>query len=67
MPMPALTHRTFSDNTSISGSNAGMGTDRASRQIKKALSKISLESIFRLNIAKQLSGDGNSSVIDARS
>ncbi len=67
MPMPALTHRTFSDNTSISGSNAGQGTDRASRQIKKALSKISLESIFRLNIAKQLSGGDGGNSIDARS
>lgn len=46
-PMQALTQRTVSDNYSIH-------TDQSSSalQIKKALSKISLKSQFRLNIAK---------------
>lgn len=60
MPMQALTHRTFSDNSSINGGSV----DKSARQIKKALSKISQESIFRLNIAKQLS---ENSTIDMRS
>ncbi|CDW75946.1 UNKNOWN [Stylonychia lemnae] len=52
--MPNLSQRTMSDQTSCQSSNMD-----AANQIKKALSKISQESIFRMNIVQQMSSQAS--------
>ena len=49
MSMYPLTHRTYSENSHRSS------CEGSALVIKKALSKISLESKFRMNIASQIS------------